>query len=67
MFGITLDPALARRAALDALILFVVLVLISTLGLHRDLQLVPALAVTAGTFCYRYVFLRRQRDKRAVR
>ena len=61
-FSIYLDPLLARRALLDVIILLVVLLLVTTLVMNRPLQIVPAIAVSAGVFCFRYIQLRRARD-----
>jgi hypothetical protein len=48
---------------LDSLVFFVLLLALNTLVLHREFAMWPALAVAAGVFCFRYIQLRRRRDR----
>ncbi|GAC1429729.1 MAG: hypothetical protein NVSMB5_24120 [Candidatus Velthaea sp.] len=61
MKGFHLDPVLAKRALLDAMLAFVVLFVI-TWFIKHELRILPTLAMAAALFFFRYVQLRRRRD-----
>ncbi|GAC1407670.1 MAG: hypothetical protein NVSMB64_14820 [Candidatus Velthaea sp.] len=64
MKGFYLDPVLAKRALLDAILAFVVLVVITWFVKH-ELRLVATGAMAAALFFFRYIQLRRRRDRPA--
>jgi len=59
--GFHLDPKLAKRALLDSVFAFFIL-LIGAWVVTRQLQPLPVLAIAGALFFFRYVQLRRRRD-----